>query len=46
MQKLKRQSVKASNIKKRLMGSKSATFRSRSFIVPSPTPEHQIEIER
>ncbi|KAK9502019.1 hypothetical protein O3M35_012630 [Rhynocoris fuscipes] len=45
MQKLKRQSVKKSNIKKTLMGSKSATFRSRSFIVPSPTPEHQIEIE-
>ncbi|XP_014242068.1 uncharacterized protein KIAA1109 isoform X2 [Cimex lectularius] len=45
IQKLRRQSVKASNIKKRLMGSKSATFRSRSFIVPSPTPEHQIEIE-
>ncbi|CAH1406051.1 unnamed protein product [Nezara viridula] len=45
IQKLRRQSVKSSSMKKKLMSSKSATFRSRSFIVPSPTPEHQLEIE-
>ncbi|XP_063974640.1 bridge-like lipid transfer protein family member 1 isoform X5 [Diachasmimorpha longicaudata] len=44
IQKLRRQSVKASGIKGKLgLGSKSNTYRSRSFIVPSPTPEHQLE---
>ncbi|XP_011301889.1 uncharacterized protein KIAA1109 isoform X7 [Fopius arisanus] len=44
IQKLKRQSVKASGIKGKLgLDSKSNTYRSRSFIVPSPTPEHQLE---
>lgn len=39
IQRLRRQSVKSSNKTK-------AAFRSRSFIVPSPTPEHHIEIDR
>ncbi|XP_046477858.1 bridge-like lipid transfer protein family member 1 isoform X1 [Neodiprion pinetum] len=44
IQKLRRQSVKASGIKGKLgLGSKSNAYRSRSFIVPSPTPEHQLE---
>ncbi|XP_046668210.1 transmembrane protein KIAA1109 homolog isoform X3 [Homalodisca vitripennis] len=38
IQRLRRQSVKSANKNK-------TTFRSRSFIVPSPTPEHQIEID-
>ncbi|XP_054257192.1 bridge-like lipid transfer protein family member 1 [Macrosteles quadrilineatus] len=38
IQKLRRQSVKSSNKNK-------TTFRSRSFIVPSPTLEHHIEID-
>ncbi|XP_034943286.1 transmembrane protein KIAA1109 homolog isoform X1 [Chelonus insularis] len=42
IQKLRRQSVKASSIKGKLgLGSKPNAYRSRSFIVPSPTPEHQ-----
>ncbi|KAK0176217.1 hypothetical protein PV328_000373 [Microctonus aethiopoides] len=44
IQKLRRQSVKASGIKGKLgLGSKTNAYRSRSFIVPSPTPEHQLE---
>lgn len=44
IQKLRRQSVKASGIKGKLgLGSKPNTYRSRSFIVPSPTPEHHLE---
>ncbi|XP_014476117.1 PREDICTED: uncharacterized protein KIAA1109 isoform X1 [Dinoponera quadriceps] len=44
IQKLRRQSVKASGIKGKLgLGSKTSAYRSRSFIVPSPTPEHQLE---
>ncbi|XP_057320080.1 bridge-like lipid transfer protein family member 1 isoform X4 [Microplitis mediator] len=44
IQKLRRQSVKASGIKGKLgLGNKPNTYRSRSFIVPSPTPEHQLE---
>jgi len=36
--------VKASGIKGKLgLGSKTNTYRSRSFIVPSPTPEHHLE---
>ena len=47
IQKLRRQSVKASSIKGKLgLGSKASTYRSRSFIVPSPTPEHHLEMER
>ncbi|BES96456.1 Fragile site-associated protein C-terminus [Nesidiocoris tenuis] len=46
MQRIRRQSVKKGMAaKKPMISSKSATFRSRSFIVPSPTPEHHIEIE-
>lgn len=41
IQKLRRQSVKASGIKGKLgLGSRPNTYRSRSFIVPSPTPEN------
>ncbi|XP_031778304.1 transmembrane protein KIAA1109 isoform X8 [Nasonia vitripennis] len=44
IQKLRRQSVKASGIRGKLgLGGKSNSYRSRSFIVPSPTPEHHIE---
>ncbi|XP_012263790.2 transmembrane protein KIAA1109 homolog isoform X5 [Athalia rosae] len=44
IQKLRRQSVKASGIKGKLgLGSKTNAYRSRSFIVPSPTPEYQLE---
>lgn len=44
IQKLRRQSVKASGIKGKLgLGNKPNTYRSRSFIVPSPTPEHHLE---
>ncbi|XP_020299517.1 uncharacterized protein KIAA1109 isoform X4 [Pseudomyrmex gracilis] len=44
IQKLRRQSVKASGIKGKLgLGGKTNTYRSRSFIVPSPTPEHHLE---
>ncbi|XP_012270662.1 uncharacterized protein KIAA1109 isoform X2 [Orussus abietinus] len=44
IQKLRRQSVKASGIKGKLgLGSKTNAYRSRSFIVPSPTPEHHLE---
>ena len=43
IQKLRRQSVKASGIRGKLgLRSKSNTYRSKSFIVPSPTPEHQL----
>nr|CAD7425599.1 unnamed protein product [Timema monikensis] len=46
IQKLRRQSVKASSIKGKLgIGSKMSTYRSKSFIVPSPTPEHHVELE-
>lgn len=45
IQKLRRQSVKASSIKGKLGLGKNANFRSRSFIVPSPTPEHGAEGE-
>lgn len=42
IQKLRRQSVKASSIKGKLgLGSKSSAYRSRSFIIPSPTPERR-----
>ncbi|XP_006618311.1 transmembrane protein KIAA1109 isoform X10 [Apis dorsata] len=44
IQKLRRQSVKASGIKGKLgLGGKPTTYRSRSFIVPSPTLENQLE---
>ncbi|XP_043249927.1 transmembrane protein KIAA1109 isoform X1 [Colletes gigas] len=44
IQKLRRQSVKASGIKGKLgLGGKPNTYRSRSFIVPSPTLENQLE---
>lgn len=43
IQKLRRQSVKASGIRKLGVGSKSNPNRSRSFIVPSPTLENQLE---
>lgn len=45
IQKLRRQSVKASGIKGKLgLSNKPSVYnRSRSFIVPSPTPEHQLE---
>jgi hypothetical protein len=47
IQKLRRQSVKASSIKGKFgLGSKASAYRSRSFIVPSPTPEHHLEMER
>ncbi|XP_011494762.1 PREDICTED: uncharacterized protein KIAA1109 [Ceratosolen solmsi marchali] len=43
IQKLRRQSVKASGIREKLgLERKSNTYKSRSFIVPSPTPEHQL----
>jgi hypothetical protein len=43
IQKLRRQSVKASGIREKLgLERKSNNYRSRSFIVPSPTPEHQL----
>lgn len=45
IQKLRRQSVKASSIKGKLGLGKNASFRSRSFIAPSPTPEHGPELE-
>ena len=44
IQKLRRQSVKASGIKGKLgLGSKTNAYRSRSIIMASPTPEHQLE---
>ncbi|GBP70037.1 Uncharacterized protein KIAA1109 [Eumeta japonica] len=43
IQKLRRQSVKASSITKGKLG--LGSNRSRSFIVPSPTPEHRSELE-
>nr|XP_033335326.1 transmembrane protein KIAA1109 homolog isoform X11 [Megalopta genalis] len=44
IQKLRRQSVKASGIKGKLgLGGKTNAYRSRSFIVPSPTLENQLE---
>lgn len=47
IQKLRRQSVKAAAVKSKLgSGSKTNTARSRSFIVPSPTLEHHLELER
>ncbi|KAJ8982559.1 hypothetical protein NQ317_005030 [Molorchus minor] len=40
IQKLRRQSVRASSIKEKFgLGSKASSFRSRSFVVPSPMPE-------
>uniref|UniRef100_A0AAR5PXA5 Bridge-like lipid transfer protein family member 1 C-terminal domain-containing protein n=1 Tax=Dendroctonus ponderosae TaxID=77166 RepID=A0AAR5PXA5_DENPD len=40
IQKLRRQSMRASSIKGKFgLGSKSSTFRSKSFVVPSPMPE-------
>lgn len=46
IQKLRRQSVKASSIKGKLgLGSRASAYRSKSFIIPSPTPERHIEIE-
>jgi len=45
IQKLKRQSVKASSIKGKLGIGKNAHLRSRSFMVPSPTPEHGLDLE-
>ncbi|KAG5893448.1 hypothetical protein JTB14_012167 [Gonioctena quinquepunctata] len=40
IQKLRRQSVKASSIKRKFgLGSKASTFRSKSFVAPSPMPE-------
>ncbi|XP_050315619.1 transmembrane protein KIAA1109 isoform X2 [Anthonomus grandis grandis] len=40
IQKLRRQSMRASSIKGKFgLGSKSNTFRSKSFVVPSPMPE-------
>lgn len=44
IQKLRRQSVKASTITKGKLG--LGSNRSRSFIVPSPTPEDQIDVEK
>ncbi|KAK9751645.1 hypothetical protein QE152_g4782 [Popillia japonica] len=41
IQKLRRQSVRASSIKGKILGSKQNTYRSRSFIVPSPMLEAQ-----
>lgn len=47
IQKLRRQSVKASSIKGKFgLGPKPNAYRSRSFIAASPTPEHHHEIER
>ncbi|XP_075226335.1 transmembrane protein KIAA1109 homolog tweek [Lycorma delicatula] len=46
IQKLRRQSVKAAAVKSKLsVGSKPSTARSRSFIVPSPTIEHHLELD-
>lgn len=40
IQKLRRQSVRASSIKDKFgLGSKSSTFRSKSFVVPMTMPE-------
>ncbi|XP_066144647.1 bridge-like lipid transfer protein family member 1 isoform X4 [Euwallacea fornicatus] len=40
IQKLRRQSIKASSIKGKFgLGSKTSNFRSKSFVVPSPMPE-------
>ncbi|KAF7285801.1 hypothetical protein GWI33_009982 [Rhynchophorus ferrugineus] len=42
IQKLRRQSMRASSIKGKFgLGSKNSTFRSKSFVVPSPMPEDQ-----
>ncbi|KAF7987765.1 hypothetical protein HCN44_003628 [Aphidius gifuensis] len=44
IKKLRRQSNKTSSIKsKHGLNTKTSTYRSRSFIVPSPTPEHQLQ---
>jgi hypothetical protein len=44
IQKLRRQSVKASSIKGKFgLGSKTNAYKSRSFVVPSPTPENHLE---
>jgi hypothetical protein len=44
MQKLRRQSVKASSIKGKFgLGSKASAFKTRSLLVPSPTPDNQME---
>ncbi|KAK6639579.1 hypothetical protein RUM43_007852 [Polyplax serrata] len=46
IQKLRRQSMRTAAIKDKFGLSKnSTTFRSRSFIIPSPTPEHALETE-
>ncbi|KAL0269606.1 UNVERIFIED_CONTAM: hypothetical protein PYX00_007281 [Menopon gallinae] len=46
IQRLRRQSVKASSIKGKFgLGKNSTSFRSRSFIIPSPTPEHAFETD-
>ncbi|XP_060534290.1 bridge-like lipid transfer protein family member 1 [Cylas formicarius] len=42
IQKLRRQSMRASSIKGKFgLGSKNSTFRSKSFVAPSPMPEDQ-----
>lgn len=47
IQKLRRQSVKTAAVKSKMAtGTKPNTARSRSFIVPSPTIEHHLELER
>lgn len=47
IQRLRRQSVRASSIKGKFgLGKNASSFRSRSFIIPSPTPEHALEMER
>ncbi|XP_065331514.1 bridge-like lipid transfer protein family member 1 isoform X1 [Cloeon dipterum] len=44
IQKLRRQSVKASSIKGKFgLGSKASALKTRSLMVPSPTPENQME---
>lgn len=46
IQKLRRQSMRTSAIKDKFGLSKTSTsFRSRSFIIPSPTPENALEME-
>lgn len=46
IQKLRRQSMRTSSIKDKFgLGKKTSTFRSRSFIIPSPTLENNLEVE-
>ncbi|KAL1138267.1 hypothetical protein AAG570_009956 [Ranatra chinensis] len=45
IQRWRKSSVRTSSNKKKMMSSKSTTFRSRSFIVPSPTPENHLEMD-